>query len=364
MSGETTASPIASVTVAGQKIQVTVPLPRPGTVSRNIYRTSAGGNDFKLVVSFGGSYDYFQSVWTDNTADSSRGTQSPPNSDGTQQWGLGAAPDGMLYYTRDPAGAASAPASDFTLLGADASNGGSWNIDSYGPIIARGRVGTNFISFHTDTTGRHLGAFYNTPIKDGTSPSLVFEVLPQGNVHIANQGSGNDSLVIEGPTAANAIRVNPAFGAANPSWKVTPQGRMTVGTTPVWQVDSSTGQTHVGAAAVAVPGFGQLDIANNGNATLQVRNTLGSNADLIAGSTSTTLQTLNNTSLGLTANGHTGMRISGAGGVGLYGATPVLQSPAIPQPTGGTVIDTQARVAINSILAAMSQTAGGIGITA
>jgi hypothetical protein len=50
--------------------------------------------------------------------------------------------------------------------------------------------------------------------------------------------------------------------------------------------------------------------------------------------------------------------------VAFFGGTPVGQAAAIAQPTGGATIDTQARTAINSILAAIGAAAGGIGITA
>lgn len=50
--------------------------------------------------------------------------------------------------------------------------------------------------------------------------------------------------------------------------------------------------------------------------------------------------------------------------VGLYSATPVVQPSAITAPTGGVVIDAEARTAIASILNAIGAAAGGIGVTA
>lgn len=46
------------------------------------------------------------------------------------------------------------------------------------------------------------------------------------------------------------------------------------------------------------------------------------------------------------------------------GTTPVTQPAAIPAPTGGLVVDTEARAAIASILNALGAAAGGVGITA
>jgi hypothetical protein len=50
--------------------------------------------------------------------------------------------------------------------------------------------------------------------------------------------------------------------------------------------------------------------------------------------------------------------------IGLYGAPAVGQAGAIGSPAGGGVVDVEARVAIDSILAVLGQAAGGIGITA
>lgn len=54
----------------------------------------------------------------------------------------------------------------------------------------------------------------------------------------------------------------------------------------------------------------------------------------------------------------------GGSGLGFYSATPVPQPSAITHPTGGTTVDTQARVAIVAILNALGQAAGGVGVTA
>ena len=45
--------------------------------------------------------------------------------------------------------------------------------------------------------------------------------------------------------------------------------------------------------------------------------------------------------------------------VGLYGVTPVTRAAAIASPTGGVVVDAQARTAIDLIRAALT----GIGVT-
>ena len=61
------------------------------------------------------------------------------------------------------------------------------------------------------------------------------------------------------------------------------------------------------------------------------------------------------------------MRIQASGSaamIGLYGAAAVVQAAAITAPSGGAIIDAEARTAIASILTAIGAAAGGIGITA
>lgn len=73
----------------------------------------------------------------------------------------------------------------------------------------------------------------------------------------------------------------------------------------------------------------------------------------------------NNAGGAVTLDNPTGFTLVGTGHpLGFYGATPVAQPLAIPAPSGGAVVDTQARAAIASILNAIGAGAGGIGITA
>jgi hypothetical protein len=39
--------------------------------------------------------------------------------------------------------------------------------------------------------------------------------------------------------------------------------------------------------------------------------------------------------------------------VGFHGATPTAQAPHIPDPSGGTTVDAEARTAVNAILVAL-----------
>jgi hypothetical protein len=50
--------------------------------------------------------------------------------------------------------------------------------------------------------------------------------------------------------------------------------------------------------------------------------------------------------------------------LGFYGATPVTQPVAIPDPAGGATVDSQARAAIVAILDVLGAGGGGVGITA
>ena len=81
--GETPVSAVLSITTTSGNTTVKVTLPTTGlptsAVAINIYRTSVGGSDYKLVATVKtGSANY-----TDSTADASRGSQTPPSSNTT-----------------------------------------------------------------------------------------------------------------------------------------------------------------------------------------------------------------------------------------------------------------------------------------
>lgn len=81
--GETTVSAALSITTTSGNTTVKVTLPTTGlptsAIAINIYRTSVGGSDYKLVATVKvGSANY-----TDSTADASRGTQTPPANNAT-----------------------------------------------------------------------------------------------------------------------------------------------------------------------------------------------------------------------------------------------------------------------------------------
>jgi hypothetical protein len=80
---ETTVSSALSITTTSGNTTVKVTLPTSGlptsAIAINIYRTSVGGSDYKLVATVKiGSANY-----TDNVADASRGSQTPPSSNTT-----------------------------------------------------------------------------------------------------------------------------------------------------------------------------------------------------------------------------------------------------------------------------------------
>jgi hypothetical protein len=81
--GETPVSSNLSITTTSGNTTVKVTLPTSGlptsAIAINIYRTSVGGSDYKLVATVkAGSANY-----TDSTADASRGSQVPPTSNTT-----------------------------------------------------------------------------------------------------------------------------------------------------------------------------------------------------------------------------------------------------------------------------------------
>lgn len=81
--GETNVSSNLSITTTSGNTNVLITLPTSGfatsCIAINIYRTSVGGSDYKLVATVKpGSANY-----TDSTADASRGSQTPPSSNTT-----------------------------------------------------------------------------------------------------------------------------------------------------------------------------------------------------------------------------------------------------------------------------------------
>lgn len=142
--GETTPSPVSAVVnPAGQAVIVTLPLPRKGTSQRRLYRTINGGNFFFFVSALtSGGTGYFQTQFTDNLSDAGLGAAAPTN-DGTYRTNLSITNDAVFFIRNTPG---SNDASDITILCANPSNGGSFNIDCYGPILSRNRLGHSFQS--------------------------------------------------------------------------------------------------------------------------------------------------------------------------------------------------------------------------
>ena len=109
-SGETTPSPAASAAPSGQGVQVIVPPPRRGITERTIYRTKAGGSTFYKLYSFGDGY--YQTIYEDNTPDSSLSASSPPDVDGTRLY-VYEANNQVQYFRLSPADVTS---DDITFL--------------------------------------------------------------------------------------------------------------------------------------------------------------------------------------------------------------------------------------------------------
>ncbi len=138
-------SPVsATINPAAQQVQVTIPRARPGTATRVLCRTVAGGSSYFVLQSLG-SGNYFHAVtFNDNTADGSLGVAAP-GADSTICYGLSMRRGVKFMATHPDQGGA---AHDFTLITGDPASAASWGLDCYHTITARQSLGPNFYGLH------------------------------------------------------------------------------------------------------------------------------------------------------------------------------------------------------------------------
>ena len=119
-----------------------------------------------------------------------------------------------------------------------------------------------------------------------------------------------------------------------------------------------------GASALAISNSGSggtvIDDTGTGGIFIHANNPTGSGVGIEQSDVT------NPNGLGIGDLGTYGVTIQyvTTGKLGFFNATPIVQPAAIASPTGGAIVDTEARTAIDSILAALGAGAGGLGLTA
>jgi hypothetical protein len=196
--GETTPSPLASITLAAERAQVTLPHARRGISKRRLYRTVAGGAQLKVVSDLASDGSGFhQTIFTDNLVDGSLGANAPA-SDTTQLYNIHIR-DSVKYLRTGPAQGTTA--ADLTLLTADANGNGTLALDAYGQILTRARSAHNYRAEHTGTGGgfrSYSATFIDSAARDAQTapiPKEVFWVDPDGQLVVKPSGAGSTPAI-------------------------------------------------------------------------------------------------------------------------------------------------------------------------
>jgi hypothetical protein len=220
--GQTTLSPAASITVAGEQVKVEVPLGRPGTTGRRLYRTTSGGSEFFLLLDFASGDGYFQQVFVDNVPDSSLGAAAP-SADTTGHYDFQVFKS-VKYFRTHPD--VSEP-HDVTLINGDPRSTTGWCIDSYGSIVARQKLSDNFISFHTGDKANHFSCNWNEDTYPG-GMNMVFDVEARGRVNVRPFVKGIALWIApRNPTTVQGeacLRIDPEAGSTQPTAWFTAKG--------------------------------------------------------------------------------------------------------------------------------------------
>lgn len=228
--GESTCSGSTSIAVVNQQVTVTIPIARRGTSTRVLYRTVSGGSVFKLLKSFTGGTDYFQSIYTDNILDSGLGVNAP-SADGTGLYNLEINKTVKFFRTHPNVGTG---VGDVTFLTSDGggASGGNYAIDSYGPVVSRViGAGTGYTSIYTQAldgtfAGANIVIQYLTNVVDAVA-TTVWKINPKGSM-VFTPLTLSDSAAADGATTALSATITmPAVSTVTNNaalWNVTGNG--------------------------------------------------------------------------------------------------------------------------------------------
>ena len=267
--GTTSLSPVSSpITVAGKKINVSVPSNRRGTSERQLYRTEAGGSVYKLVRNFDGGDDYYRSEFIDNIADGALGAVAP-TSDTTSLNTFEVTQGVKFFRTHPDQGDGTGDLTVLTGNGALGGGGGAYAIDFYGPTLGRTRIGTVYQSRVTGTTGDHFMGYHvddtgllgvdapaSTQVfKVGARGSLLISPLQLSDPSLADGHALAFSMVATMPSTPTVTAVAAQFNATGSGSASFTQSAITVlmaagytGTSATYGLRLSNTSAHAGAS--------------------------------------------------------------------------------------------------------------------
>jgi hypothetical protein len=220
--GRTTLSPSSSISLSGEQVVVEVPLGRPGTTGRRLYRTKSGGSEFFLLLDFASGDGYFQEKFVDNVPDDALGDPAPTE-DTSGHYDFQVFKTVKYFRTHPDV----AEPHDLTLINGDPRSTTGWCIDSYGSIVARQKLSDNFISFHTGDKANHLSCNWNEDTYPG-GMNMVFDVEARGRVNVRPFVKGIALWIApRNPTTVQGeavVRVDPEAGTTQPTVWLTSKG--------------------------------------------------------------------------------------------------------------------------------------------